>query len=122
MAATTAMTRAPMKAIRMPVTRPQMSMQAPPTSGPRAIGKRRTRECMVTPMVRLFWGSTWATSPIVAGSEMAVQLKKKTDPTMTACQAGIRMTTTNPTMAIRLKISSARLVPSRSARYPPGKE
>ena len=56
--------------------------------GPSAIGMRRTSECIETPMVRLCFGSTAATRLIVAGSEMAVHERKRTAPTITACQVG----------------------------------
>ncbi len=77
---------------------------------------RRTRECMLTPMVSLFWGSTWYIRLMVAGSDIADQEMKSTAPASTACQAGTRMTTAKPAMATRLKTSSARLTPMRSER------
>ena len=80
------------------------------------MGMRRTSECMVTPMVRLFVGSTLYIRLMVAGSDMADQEIKSTAPTSTACQAGIRITRANPAMATRLKISSDCLVPMRSDR------
>ena len=83
---------------------------------------RRTSECMLTPIVRLFRGSTLYIRLMVAGSEMADQEMKRTAPTSTACQAGIRITRAKPAMATRLKTSSDRLVPMRSDRYPPGNE
>ena len=61
-------------------------MRTPPMTGPSAIGIRRTRECMVTPMVRLFSGRTPETRLIVAGSETADQDIKNRDPIITACQ------------------------------------
>ena len=77
---------------------------------------RRTSECMVTPMVRLFWGSTLYIRLMVAGSEMADQEMKSTAPASTACQEGITITRTKPAMATRLKNSRDRLVPMRSER------
>ena len=47
---------------------------------------------MVTPMVRLFSGRTPDTRLIVAGSEMADQDRKNSDPMITACQYGNRIT------------------------------
>ena len=61
-------------------------------TGPRAIGIRRTSEWIETPMVRFSWGSDRETRLIVAGSEMAVQERKKAAPMITACQWGKRMT------------------------------
>ncbi len=56
--ARTAIARATPKAIRTPVRSPHASMKSPPRSGPRAMGMRRTSECMLTPMVRLCCGRT----------------------------------------------------------------
>ncbi|OPZ56788.1 MAG: hypothetical protein BWY88_01303 [Synergistetes bacterium ADurb.Bin520] len=120
--ATAAITRAPPKAHRTPATSPKASMQSPPTTGPRAMGIRRKSECMETPMVRLFEGSTLATRLMVAGSDRDVQERKSTDPRITACHDGTRITTRNPPMAKRLKTTRAFFVPSRSEMYPPGKE
>lgn len=52
--AATAMTRAAAKASFTPIRSPHIPMKMPPINGPRAMGMRRTRECMLTPMVRLF--------------------------------------------------------------------
>ena len=80
------------------------------------MGMRRTSECMVTPMVRLWVGRTLYIRLMVAGSDMADHEIKSTAPTSTACQAGTMITRANPAMATRLKISSDRLVPRRSDR------
>jgi hypothetical protein len=84
------------------------------------MGIRRTRECIVTPMVRLLDGRTLYIRLMVAGSEMADQEMNSTAPASTACQAGTTITRANPARATRLKIRSDFLVPMRSARYPPG--
>ena len=120
--ATNASRKAPPNATRTPQTSPNSPIIAPPKSGPSAIGIRRTSECTDTPIVRLFFGSARAMSFIVAGSEIAVHDRKRNDAPMTACHFGTMMTTRNPAIARRLNTSSARLVPSRSARYPPGTE
>ncbi len=86
------------------------------------MGKRRTNECTVTPITRFFLGSDLATKSIEAGREIAVHDKNKNEPTMTASQRGIAMTTTKPTIAKRLNTSRARLMPKRSESHPPGKE
>lgn len=111
-----AMASAATKAIRTPSLSPHTPMQSPPTIGPRAIGMRRTSECIDTPMVRLSLGSTLATRPMVAGSDMADQDRNSTAPTMTACQTGTRTTMRNPAIASRLKMRRARFAPSRSER------
>ena len=67
-------------------------MSSPPTTGPSAIGMRRTSEWSETPIVRLFLGSTDETMLIVAGSESAVQEMNRIAPRITACQVGTRMT------------------------------
>ncbi len=97
-------------------------MQKPPNTGPNAMGIRFTSECMLTPMVRLPAGSTREMSPMVAGREIDDQEMNSTEPAITACQAGKRMTMRNPAMAMRLNTSKARLMPIRSDKYPPGKE
>ncbi len=61
-------------------------------TGPRAMGIRRTREWTDTPIVRFSWGSARETRLIVAGSEIAVQERKKPAPIKTASQWGKRMT------------------------------
>ncbi len=115
-AATPESRKAATKASRTPLRSPQILMQSPPRIGPRAMGMRRTNECIETPMVRLFMGKTLAIRLMVAGREMAVQERKKTAPTSTACHSGISMTKRNPHMAIMLNTSNARLVPTRSER------
>ena len=71
-------------------------MNAPPTSGPSAIGTRRTSECNETPIVRLFFGNTRATRLIVAGSEIAVHDRNNTAPPSTAGHVGINTTIKKP--------------------------
>ena len=51
------------------------------------MGIRRTSKCMLTPMVRLFWGSTLYIRLMMAGSDMADQEMKSTAPMSTACPA-----------------------------------
>ena len=91
--ATTASTSAAMNAQRTPSTSPCQAISSPPTTGPSAMGMRRTSECIETPMVRFLFGSTAATRLMVAGSEMAVQERNKTAPRITAHQAGMKITT-----------------------------
>jgi hypothetical protein len=45
---------------------------------------------MVTPMVRMFVGSTLAIKPMVAGKEIADQARKNIAPIKTACHAFAR--------------------------------
>ena len=66
-------------------------MHRPPKIGPSAIGNLRTSECMVTPMVRLFVGSTFAIRPMVAGKEIADQARKKIAPIKTTMRHLIRI-------------------------------
>ena len=75
-----------MNAKRTPAFSPNQTIITPPNTGPRAIGIRRTSECIETPIVRLFFGRTRATMSIVAGREMAVHERKKTAPMITAGQ------------------------------------
>ena len=50
-------TNAATNAARTPSLSPHTAMKTPPSNGPSAMGTRRTRECMVTPMVRFPAGS-----------------------------------------------------------------
>ena len=68
------------KARRTPVFAPHRLMKTPPKTGPKAMGRRRTKECMDTPMVLFSGGKTLATRLMVAGREMAVQERNKTAP------------------------------------------
>ena len=91
-------------------------MKSPPTIGPKAMGMRLTRECIDTPMVRLFRGRASATRLMLAGSEMAVHERKRTAPRITAVQLGMRMTMVKPAIAMMLNTNRARLNPNRSER------
>ena len=91
-------------------------MNAPPMTGPSAIGTRRTNECSDTPIVRFSFGNTRATNPIVAGNEIAVHDRKNTAPTKTAGHFGTRITIRKPSIDSALNHSRARFVPKRSER------
>jgi len=62
------------------------------------------------------------TKLITAGSEIAVHEIKKNDPMKTATHVGIKITMRYPPIAIAVNTMRARLYPSLSLRYPPGKE
>ncbi len=111
-----ASSRATTKAARTPSFSPHKPIQTPPRRGPSAIGIRRTRASMDTPIVRFSMGRTSVIRFMVAGREMALQDRKKTAPTITACQAGMSMTMQNPNMAAKLKNKRAFFVPNRSER------
>ncbi len=55
---------------------------------------RLTRECRLTPIVRLSFGRAAATRLMVAGSDRASQEMNATAPRITACHVGQAMTTT----------------------------
>ncbi len=90
--------------------------------GPRAMGKRLTSECHVTPITCFCLGSVFETSPMVPGSEIADQDRKRNEPATTACHLGMAATRAKPAIAIKLKTSSDRFGPIRSASHPPGNE
>ena len=97
-------------------------MNTPPATGPSAMGTRRTSETSETPIVRFVAGSTWASNSIVAGREIADHDRNRIAPPITAGQRGTRTTSRYPAIETKLNTRSDRLVPSRSDRYPPGKE
>lgn len=57
---------------------------------------------------------------MAAGNEIAVQERKRSEPAITACHRGTANTTMYPAMEIKLKTTSERFTPNRSASHPPG--